>query len=1574
MRAALSDRRSRREPGSGPITPFRPLTLSILCMLAVLAGGAAPARAQAPQQPACDSETDPGKPLPADALAGKWTNAANGDAVEIVRKDPKDAGNFALKGKHDWDGNFGDGKLVFTRTPTAEEMEHTAELWARKAVEGQLKWTLEIEPRTVCGTPRLKAKWYRGLIEIDKTRDDNGNVTAQSAKLAGKGEPIEISYERVPPAIYGVVVMSDETAMGADGLPRFPYPFPQPPLSLPPGTPPPLALEATPFLHEKAATGRGDAVSRRRMLYVYGQGLPRDYKRGKIAIAGGAGATGVEYTVEALDTEKANTLSPDDARLLKEGRQASLKNADDPQVRAWIAKADAMLVRVDLHSGVLPGWKDFTIDGIRGNSRWNLRFGDDLAVVSFARDIGFGEAELVNTAFMPERVFLLVKTETALPIDEIPLRVALNDSRVLWNQDLSIAAKLDPHDPTRTTYRTATIELVDQDNQRGPAGPGIVFLRANIHDSLMAWPEDPGLLRYESRKLEIQPSPSALGMTWTDALTRAAKAAGLKVQDWRNLSAKEASLFANCMLVNVHLLTGGSIKRKLQSWLGEKLGLSKGCMEYTSLEDKFLDWYAKEAGLRDGQIFPKGETFGENLRKLKGEQIAQPRELQEFSLALTVGDLAALLLYRDEFVRRMDADVAKLPALDDAAALRALRKKLQPFAWDQNSAFGYIEVSCPGGASCPFDRALDDDFVKQQFGDDQQKADSWILQAMREMLSAYRKDVQAARKKAAAVEDKDFDGLISLLGTDCIPDVTDHPCGYMALRPFLLPRMMRRADVDASGQPVAALKNGETVPPGASAAATRSMWIADLNARFILRNLDIFIRAYKAQEGVGKIDTQVAVAFAMTALGPALSAASAAEEGVVSVLAAILEAPGSNTLIGLATEIPDVLRARQEVKFARGASLVLGTERLSIANNEMTQAMMALANATAQGLLFDSQSMMRVVGEVRTARIVDRLKEEGLKGLKGLPAADQQAFFRILWEAEKLERVSKLAELIAFDRDVSDLAKRMVREGGGGAGETGPPPTQPLPPVEGPPPTKPLPPAEGSPPTKPLPVAEGPAPTKPLPAGEGTPPTNPYPPGEASGAGAGNADVVAEGDPVPQFEPSKPDPQLPANPEPAANGGQQGASIPDDAEDLPVPPAEKKEPTVPLDAADQEQIRQASLRHAAQNAGQPATRMVDVTIDGQQVKLALGKRLGQPSALAETYVLEGVQGYDLGCPNPPGCVVKFLRGPRDLDRNIACYLTHDALGTRQPKIYAFARSSPEGPFLIETNIVKGENIRKFDTHAAFKASPERAQLVAALTKQIRWLADHNVAWSDWKLDNLYWERDNAQAEWQLGTYDPDFTGKFSDRASKADRMTEALSGGREVRASDARLMQAQADVALQLTYVEADPVHLRKDRKSLRAVVNRIDDIIKSERAQSQFQKPWEQLSDKEKASLATNPEEFAQLGFGKRFDQLSKAIQDQFKQKISDNDAHWDYFDTHRGPYTASPEHFMEQMFEDRHWVNWDDAKGQFTDDGMVTVDEIRQQFPKFGLRDRMAPTDVTRPFDKAPNAGQAPPPGGRP
>jgi hypothetical protein len=493
--------------------------------------------------------------------------------------------------------------------------------------------------------------------------------------------------------------------------------------------------------------------------------------------------------VLALDTEK--DLDSNRKKQFALGWQEALKGLD-AETATLVKKLDAMLVRVALRSGVLPGFKEYKMNGLDGS--WRLRFGDDRALISFARGITsepidpaalvFDRVELIKHLYLPEQVFLEVRTDVhlPLPLDEIRLVVQVNDAEVSWNQQPFISASFVEKKETDeaveidrrgqglpnllvkktiSIYRTQLIELIEQGRGAPPVQPGVFYLQVKPGDKVKVKLEDPHLfsasppiavspvLRTTARDLTGKES-----LTWKQALTNAARIHGYNITDWYQLSTKEAAEITNTVLSNIFLK--GLVRQKVK---------------------------------------------------------------------ITVGEHAALLILREALVKSMEQAEKNLPEANaPPLLLRGWRDAIKPDARNEKKAWRFLRVTCPNGGDCPFTYAFNDSYLEKTFGDNRKAADEWSLKATAEALAKYKQAVKAALARARAAADKDVEELLDIIGF-----------GYEELLPQVLPRMMRLGEVGK--------------PP-------RQLWTADLNARFSIWQLRTVAEAVQAQKDFSKLDTQ----------------------------------------------------------------------------------------------------------------------------------------------------------------------------------------------------------------------------------------------------------------------------------------------------------------------------------------------------------------------------------------------------------------------------------------------------------------------------------------------------------------------------------------------------------------------------------------------------------------------------------------------------------------------------------------------------------------------------------------------
>lgn len=908
-------------------------------------------------------------------LLGQWSDGQR--TVHIRRKD-FDGRAFTLRDKFVWDGTLDGHKLKFSRKPTADEIDPKIPDWARKMLAAQgLEWTIELEAKLECGKATLEGAWYAGKVELKQQEDASGHNTGQSVTIIGKGDPYKLKFERPGPAIAHAIVLEDQSEFADSGRPAWPYPFWK-------------GASATP----------ADAT---RTLFVYGRGLPRSWSD-KMELKSSDPA--IHYIVTAIsvddDEDPAMTkLNPRDQEQLAKGWQIATLNLDEP-TKQFIKGMDALILRVNFDSGALPGKKEFTLNGL--DTDWLLTFGDTMAGMSFMREVTEDIADPTTELILPEQTFLQIQTAVPLPVPSIELRVHINKEKaeaawsVAWNGARTLTARR----ISDTVYRTDRIELYEAGRPAPPKTPGFYALGVQVGDQIYVEPDDPYLLAMTPGvlKAKVLRTPAELGETWKEALERAARDAGVpeaeawyRVDDdnhshndagpWSQLSAAKAAEIRNRNWTSLSL-------KVLNSPLTELVYLTT-----TPFPLSFYPIILRAALPHLTAIDPL----------LKGKFVE--------TVDIKVGDLAALYLLSDEFVRRTKDRIENLKSIQGDAALRALRLSLKPNALNADSEWTHIRVTCPsGGASdgCPYSYALFDEYLKKMFGDDWRKRDKWTLDATKEAVA---KLIQAAEASVAKVEGLTGRGpQTGLIGraTDAVVgdstadksqkllDVLGYT--YAPLVPTLNARMMRLGEIGS--------------PP-------RQLWVPDLNGRYELRNLHLLYDAVIAQKNYAELDRTFFVQAVGAMAGPFLSGESA-----------IMEAIGWTAEVGqfvipLSLDIKDAVRQREDLKVALGASLVLGTQLLDqqeLAKTEWFQ--IALNNIP--GALQSSLRTYRVVGIVRGHLAMPQVEAGGLKALQAMSEANQDAFWRFVTEAKLLEEGGHGKAISAMHRRAINAANKLLQE------------------------------------------------------------------------------------------------------------------------------------------------------------------------------------------------------------------------------------------------------------------------------------------------------------------------------------------------------------------------------------------------------------------------------------------------------------------------------------------------------------------------------------------------------------------
>ncbi|OGT83361.1 MAG: hypothetical protein A3G42_01305 [Gammaproteobacteria bacterium RIFCSPLOWO2_12_FULL_47_76] len=144
--------------------------------------------------------------IPLEQTFGVWHIMGMDSTFVIVQKEPGvSIHSYKLEahtGDRVWKGEYshfdeGDARrsqnarVVFKYTPKADEMNPEIPEWARKKIEGELEWQIELDDAGSCGAPALSGYFFPGEVKWNKNKE-GGPV-----KIVDRGKPRPVELERV---------------------------------------------------------------------------------------------------------------------------------------------------------------------------------------------------------------------------------------------------------------------------------------------------------------------------------------------------------------------------------------------------------------------------------------------------------------------------------------------------------------------------------------------------------------------------------------------------------------------------------------------------------------------------------------------------------------------------------------------------------------------------------------------------------------------------------------------------------------------------------------------------------------------------------------------------------------------------------------------------------------------------------------------------------------------------------------------------------------------------------------------------------------------------------------------------------------------------------------------------------------------------------------------------------------------------------------------------------------------------------------------------------------------------------
>ncbi|MEZ5385682.1 MAG: hypothetical protein R3F13_09205 [Prosthecobacter sp.] len=701
----------------------------------------------------------------------------------------------------------------------------------------------------------------------------------------------------------------------------------------------------------------------------------------------------------------------DDARLKTEWAhyESSLQAAADRAAPQGVPAApnkpekdaEGVLARATIKARATPGPQNFALNGAKGS--WKLLYGDATGRFMISRTLAKsqaaedgaaaerGEQESAPVFFVPETIHLSVQVETALEdIREIPAVLAIQssgedpDAKPETKPEMrEITLKPDPNDPL--TYLSPPIELVREgDYERFKDQPGVLVLAVKGGDTLVAMPaNDTGYyLQPGLAKATIETTPDNLSALWKAALKQAADLAGQPIEDWDEVARGTTTTASNFIITDFLFQAGTFFNRNVRYAMNE---------------------VSKASG---GLEIPMNTWIDQTARRNPAVR----------STPISIGDHAAMLLLRKEFIKLMYEQHANWQRNQAPAAMRAIFETQKAAIGARQSPLSYVRVPIKKlqgyreispstlQAISLFFREDEEPLLHMLFSGesvsgklrvDKFSEDFELVQweAFKLAYAGWGALMRRAIHDASFIDDGDVHGLLKLTGMSFEPVVER-----------LKPKLMK-LDVDAK--------------------ARRSRWVPDRVARAYVTSLGVLGAAVRAQKEVSEADTRVIQATA--------ALASVALGNVSGVWAAAAAVGLSAADAAYAVYQDGFLNSarRDELQFEIGAGAVLGAERAGAAEGKILSTLEqslsiggSLVGLGADGAVFKNLKNARVLSQAELLQRADDI-------LKNVDVADPAALRKLTSSLSKdqaaiLLSAAEAAEAAAEAGRPTDLFQKLL--------------------------------------------------------------------------------------------------------------------------------------------------------------------------------------------------------------------------------------------------------------------------------------------------------------------------------------------------------------------------------------------------------------------------------------------------------------------------------------------------------------------------------------------------------------------
>lgn len=534
------------------------------------------------------------------------------------------------------------------------------------------------------------------------------------------------------------------------------------------------------YLYPYPASGRGSV--QRREVIVFGKNLPEKF-------ADPAQIVSADPALSYLPRFGAAYQSRYDAAWTDVSRRFKIP------LDQLKSSYQLLLLDASITGRPLPGAKSFTLNGKTAN--WDLKFGGLQARVEFVREVqdpqsGATRAEVLETAYAPERVRVRVTTSQALPLEHIPLvvrlqktnrtpiqtRVARGEPAAVTQNTIRVTATNSFGRPTE--YLSDPIRLVDKGRAHlsPPPKPGDL-------------PVDVFLSGRGPDQLSVEVDAGFIAQSFLLEMTRARHDLPISVTPARFRHPHDPNQTSDMLL-----------KTALQR--------AAACHDVNIQDWDALSLQASERLTRRVVI-----TYQHHTR----------------TTLVRMAHHAAMLMLRDHLVEKLNTQLILYnhilsSELAQKGYLKAMRLSLD----DSSVALNRTKVTAPDGTQVEFGGwplYENIEHLADRFGTTPEAMARWRLRATAEAIANLSTGISAAAERARAVGDCEVEALLKLTGV-----------GFEAVIASLSPRLMRLNDsVDATG-------------------TRRLFWEPDLAARFWITDISRLARRWAQQTQTASDDNK----------------------------------------------------------------------------------------------------------------------------------------------------------------------------------------------------------------------------------------------------------------------------------------------------------------------------------------------------------------------------------------------------------------------------------------------------------------------------------------------------------------------------------------------------------------------------------------------------------------------------------------------------------------------------------------------------------------------------------------------